>query len=109
MFINDIKNLLLPKHEEWDHEIILKSEIKPTFGPIYLLSEKKLAVLRNYLNKNLKKEYIRPSIFPAGYLIFFIKKKDDTFRLYVDYRQLNNIIIKNRYILPKIDELFDRI
>ena len=42
MFINNIKNLPLPKHEEWDHEIVLKPEKKPTFGLIYSLSEKKL-------------------------------------------------------------------
>ena len=71
IFINDIKNLLFPKHEKWNHEIILESEKKPTFGPIYSLSEKELAILRNYLNENLKKEYIRFSIFSAEYLIFF--------------------------------------
>ena len=51
MFINDIKDLFFPKHEEWNHEIILKFGKKSTFGPIYFLSEKELTVLRNYLNK----------------------------------------------------------
>ena len=58
MFINDIKNLFFPKYEKWDHEIILKSEKKSTFGLIYLLSEKELAVLKNYLNENLKKKIL---------------------------------------------------
>ena len=108
MFINDMKDLFFPKHEKWNHEIILEPEKKFTFGLIYFLLEKELTVLRNYLNENLKKEYIRSSIFPAGYFIFFIKKKDGTFRLCVDYRQLNNITVKNRYIFFKIDELFNR-
>ena len=59
IFINDIKDLFLSKYKKWNHEIILESEIKSTFGLIYLLSEKELTVLKNYLNENLKKEYIR--------------------------------------------------
>ena len=86
MFINDTKDLPLPKHEEWDHEIVLEPGKKPTFGLIYFLSEKELTILRNYLDENLKKEYIRLSISSAGYPIFFIKKKDDTHRLCVDYK-----------------------
>ena len=75
---------------------------------MYFLSEKELAVLKNYLDKNLKKKYIRSLISSAGYSIFFIKKKDGTHRLYVDYRQLNNIIVKNRYAFFRINELLDR-
>src|SRR6266576_3016559 len=78
MFVNNINNLLLPQHEEWDYKIILKSKIKPTFGLIYFLSEKKLKVLKKYLNDNLKKRHIRFSTFPAEYPIFFVRKKDGT-------------------------------
>ena len=106
MFINNIMDLLLSKHEKWDYEIILKSEIKFTCELIYLLLIKKL---KFYLNENLKKGYIRLLIFSAGYPILFIFKKNGKLRLCVDYRQLNNIIVKNRYILLKIDELLDRI
>ena len=109
MFINDTKDLPLPKHEEWDHEIVLEPGKKPTFGPIYSLSEKELAMLRDYLDENLKKGHIRPSTSPAGYPILFVKKKDGTHRLCVDYRQLNNVTVKNRYALPRIDELLDRV
>ena len=66
-------------------------------------------MLKDYLNKNIKKEYIRLSTSSAGYSILFIFKKDGKFRLCVDYRQLNNIIIKNRYILLRINKLFDRV
>ena len=75
IFVNDTKNLLLPKQEEWNHEIILKSGKKSTFGLIYFLSEKELAILKDYLNENLKKRHIRSLIFPAGYLIFLLRKK----------------------------------
>ena len=57
IFINDIINLLFLKYEEWNHEIILKPEIKFIFGVIYLLSVKELKILRKYLNENLKKKY----------------------------------------------------
>ncbi|KAF3764039.1 hypothetical protein M406DRAFT_261176, partial [Cryphonectria parasitica EP155] len=51
--------------------------------------------LREYFNENLKKEYIQPSYSPAEYPILFIFKKNSKLRLYIDYKQLNNIIIKN--------------
>jgi len=61
------------------------------------------------LDKNLKKGFIRESKSLAGYPILFIKKKDGLLRLYVDYRKLNDVIIKNRYPLPNISELQDRL
>ena len=109
MFINNIKDLFLSKHEKWDHEIILESGIKSTFGPIYSLSAKELKMLRKYLNENLKKRHIRLLIFSAGYSIFFVFKKKGKLRLCVNYKELNNITVKNRYILFKINELLDRV
>ena len=58
IFINNIKDLSLPRYEEWDHEIILKSKNKFTFGLIYLLLAKELKILREYLNENLKKDIL---------------------------------------------------
>ena len=52
----------------------------------------------------LDKGFIRPSTSPWGALVLFAKKKDKTFRLCVDYRQLNRVMIKNRYPLPRIDD-----
>ena len=86
---------MLPKHQPWDHEIKLQPGTEPEFGPIYQLSEKELQVLREYLEENLKKGFIRESQSPAGYLILFAPKKDRSLRLCVDYRKLNNITIKN--------------
>ena len=99
----------LPKHQPWDHEIELETGKAPTFGPIYALSEKELKVLRGYLDENLKKGFIRESKSPAGYPILFAPKKDGSLRLCVDYRKLNDITIKNRYPLPNIGELQDRL
>ena len=99
----------LPKHQPWDHEIELEPGKEPTFGPIYALSEKELGVLRGYIDENLKKGFIRESKSPAGYPILFAPKKDGKLRLCVDYRKLNDITIKNRYPLPNIGELQDRL
>ena len=99
----------MPKHQPWDYKIELETGKAPIFRPIYVLSEKELKVLRGYLNENLKKGFIRESKLPAGYPILFAPKKDGSLRLYVDYRKLNDITIKNRYPLPNIGELQDRL
>ena len=90
----------LPKHQPWDHEILLEPGKHPTFGPIYSLSADRLKVLREYIRENLKKGFIQKSTSPAGYPILFAPKKDGNLRLCIDYRQLNSITIKNHYTLP---------
>jgi hypothetical protein len=65
--------------------------------------------LKEYLNKNLKREYIQHFINPTETPILFILKKDENLRLYVDYRDLNKIIIKNRHSLSLIGETLDRL
>jgi hypothetical protein len=62
-------------------------------------------MLRKYINKNLIKRYIRSSKSLARFTVFFILKKDEKLRIYVDYRKLNNITIKNRYTLSLIYEI----
>ena len=59
--------------------------------------------------ESLDKEFIRPSTSPWGAPVLFAKKKDKTLRLCIDYRQLNGVTIKNRYPLPRIDDLFDQL
>jgi hypothetical protein len=73
--------------------------------PIYLLSERELEALREYIKKNLVKEYIRPLKLSAKYSVLFVLKKDGKLRICVDYRKLNDITIKNRYTLPLIYEI----
>ena len=97
----------LPEHQEWDYKILLEDRKKPTHSPIYTLSAKELEALRDYLDKNLAKEFIRPSTSPAGYLILFVPKKDSKLQLCVDYQWLNMITVKNCYPLPLILEIQD--
>ena len=98
----------LPEHGPQDHAIDLHSGTPP-FGPLYNLSNTELKVLRTYLDDNLTKGFIRESSSPAGAPILFVKKKDGSLRLCVDYRGLNRLTIKNRYPLPLISEALDRL
>jgi hypothetical protein len=99
----------LPEHSRWDHEIVLQAGKEPKFSKCYPLNEKHREALKEYLDENLKKGYIRPSQSPAGYPILFVPKKNGKYRLCVDFRQLNDITVKNRYPLPLISELRDRL
>ena len=99
----------LPAHQPWDHTIPLQPGTTPPFGPIYSLSKVELDALRSYLDENLARGFIRPSASPAGSPILFVKKKNGELRLCVDFRGLNLITIKNRYALPLISELLDRL
>ena len=99
----------LPLHQEWDHKIELTPGSQPKRQPMYPLSQNKLEALREYLDENLRKGFIRESQSPAGYPIIFVPKKDGSLRLCVDYRGLNNMTIKNSYPLPLITKLQDRL
>jgi hypothetical protein len=66
-----------------------------------------LKELQMQLEELLKKGYIRPSVSPRGAPVLFVKKKDGTLRLCIDFRQLYKVTIKNKYHLPRIDDLFD--
>jgi hypothetical protein len=101
-------NEALPQHQPWDHVIPIEEGKTPPFGPIYQLSETELKALKEYIDENLKKGFIRPSTSPAGCPVLFVPKKDGKLRLCMDYRALNNITIKDRYALPLISELHDR-
>ena len=68
-----------------------------------------LQELKVQIQELLDKGFTRPSTSPWGASILFAKKKDKTLRLCIDYRQLNRVTIKNRYPLPRIDDLFDQL
>ena len=99
----------LPPHRPYDHTIPLEPDTEPPFGPLYNLSEKELKALREYIDDNLKKGFIRRSESPAGAPVLFVPKKDQDLRLVVDYRALNRSTIKNRCPLPLISETLDRL
>lgn len=75
----------------------------------YRMTAQELVELKIQLEELLKKGLIRPSVSPWGAPVIFVKKKDGSLRLCIDYRQLNKVTIKNRYPLPHIDDLFDRV
>ena len=100
----------LPPHRPGvDHEIPLVPNSKPVYGSIYNLSETELKALKEYIDNMVAKGFIRPSKSPFGSPVLFVIKPDGSLRLCVDYRKLNDITIKNRYALPLISELFDRL
>ena len=100
---------ILPEHRPYDCSIDLQDGAQPSFGPIYNLSQNELSALREYLDENLAKNFIRHSKSPAGAPILFVKKKDGSLRMCVDYCGLNKVTIKNRYPLPLISGLLDQL
>ena len=85
----------------------------PGAGPIYKkpyrMGSEELAELKKQLEEQLRKGFIRPSASPWGSPVLFVAKKDGTIRLCIDYRSLNEVTIKNKYPLPKIEDLFDQL
>ena len=104
-----VKASTLPVHRRYDCPIDLQPGKEPPWGPIYNLSPSELEVLRTYIDENLTNGFIRHSKSPTGAPIFFVKKKDGSLRLVVDYRGLNKVTIRNRYALPLISTLLERI
>ena len=76
---------------------------------LYRMAPVELQELRVQLQELLDKGFIRLSTSPWGAPVLFEKKKDKALRLCIDYRQLNRVTIKNRYLLPRIDDLFDQL
>ena len=99
----------LPPSREVDHRIELIPGSSPPSKPTYRMSNGELEELQNQMAALEKAGHIRPSKSPFGAPILFVKKKDGTTRMCVDYRALNDITIKNSYPLPRVDELFDRL
>jgi hypothetical protein len=75
----------------------------------YRMSTPELVELKLQLKEMMNKGYIWPNVSPWGALVLFVNKKDGTLRLCIDYRQLNKVTIKNKYPLPRIDDLFDQL
>ena len=99
----------LPRNRLYDHSIPLKPDTTPPFGPLYGMSHKELLVLKEYIEENLSKGFIRHSSSPAGAPVLFVKKADGSLRFCVDYRGLNEMTVKNRYPLPLIQETLARL
>jgi hypothetical protein len=99
----------LPEHRPYDIGIDMVPGSKPPFGPIYNLNTQELATLKQYIDESLTKGHIRMSKASCGAPVLFVKKKDGSLRLCVDYRSLNAITVKDKYPLPLIDNLIERL
>jgi Reverse transcriptase (RNA-dependent DNA polymerase)/RNase H-like domain found in reverse transcriptase len=105
---SEAKAVMLPPLGGPEHAIKLEGG-EPPYGPIYNLSEQELKVLCEYLRDAIERGWIRESNSPAGAPILFTPKKGGKLHLCIDYRGLNRITRKNRYPLPLISEILDRV
>ena len=102
-------NKLPPARPGIDHIIRMQPGTQPPARLLYGMSRNELKVLKKYLEDNLSKEYIRAFSSPAAAHVLFVKKPGGGLRFCVDYRGLNELIIKNKYPLPLIQETLDRL
>ena len=107
IFLDELTGL--PPHRDVDFTI----ELHPGTSLISITSHRMALAesqeLKVQLQELFYKGFIRPNTSPWGSPVLFFKKKDKTLRLYIDYRQLNRVTIRNRYPLPRIDDLFDQL
>jgi len=98
---------VLPPHHPYDLKINLEEGAQPLVGPIYSLSALEQEALKKFIEENLNTGFIRPTSSPYGAPVLFVKKKDGSLRLCVDFCGLNHISKKDRYPLPLISDLLD--
>jgi hypothetical protein len=98
----------MPPDSDIKFVIMLKPGTASICRTPYRMTTLELAKLKEHIKKLLEKGFIRPSSSPWGAPMNFVPKKDGTQRLCVDYHALNEVTIKNKYPLPRIDDLFDQ-
>nr|GFC00164.1 putative reverse transcriptase domain-containing protein [Tanacetum cinerariifolium] len=104
------KDLLgLPPIRPVEFQIDLVPGAAPVARAPYRLASSEMKELAEQLKELSEKGFIRPSSSPWGTLVLFVKKKDGSFWMCIDYRELNKLTVKNRYPLPRIDDLFDQL
>ncbi len=92
-----------------NYAIELVNDWQPPYDPIYNLGPVELETLKAYIENNLANDFIRPSKSPAEAPILFDKKPNGSLKLCVDYQGLNNLTIKNQYLLPLVGESLDQL
>jgi hypothetical protein len=107
--LDKVKAMTLLEHRPYDCPIDLQLEKEAPWGQIYNLFQSELKVLRGYIEENPSNGFIRHSRSPAGAPIFFVRKKDGSLRLVVDYQGLNKVMVQNQYALPLIPSLLKRL
>ncbi|GKB07779.1 putative reverse transcriptase domain-containing protein [Tanacetum coccineum] len=94
-------------------KVVFQIDLVPGTAPVarapYRLAPYKMKELSDQLQELSIKGFIRPSSSPWGAPVLFVKEKDGSFRMCIDYRELNKLTVKNRYLLPRIDDLFDQL
>ena len=106
VFPNDLTGI--PPECEIKFGINLLPNINPISIPLYRMASAESQELKAELRDLLDKDFIIPSISVWGAPVLFVKKKDGSLRMCIDYCQLNKVTIKNNYHLPRIDDLFDQ-
>ena len=109
VFLEKLANILPEQTGANEHAIKLKEGKEPPYGPIYSLGPVELKILKTYIKTNLANDFIRAWKSPASALILFVHKSNSSFCLCVNYRGLNNLTIKNWYLLPLIGKFLDRL
>ncbi|GKG36823.1 hypothetical protein Tco_0446996, partial [Tanacetum coccineum] len=99
----------LPPTRQVEFQIDLVPGAAPVARAPYRLSPSELQELSTQLQELSNKGFIRPSSSPWGAPVLFVKKKDGSFRMCINYRELNKLTVKNRYPLPRIEDLFDQL
>nr|AAN01260.1 Putative retroelement [Oryza sativa Japonica Group]AAP53141.1 retrotransposon protein, putative, Ty3-gypsy subclass [Oryza sativa Japonica Group] len=99
----------MPPKRDIEFRIDLVPGTTPIHKRPYRMAANELAEVKRQVDDLLQKGYIRPSSSPWGAPVIFVEKKDHTQRMCVDYRALNDVTIKNKYPLPRIDDLFDQL
>ena len=99
----------MPTQKIWDHAIDIKEGFVPRKGKMYPLLREEREEMYEFIQEQLRKEYIRLSKLPQTALVFFIGKKDGKKRMVQDYRYLNEWTIKNNYSLPLISDIVENI
>ncbi|GKA20897.1 putative reverse transcriptase domain-containing protein, partial [Tanacetum coccineum] len=107
VFPDDLSGL--PPQRQVEFHIDLIPGATPVAKSPYRLAPLEMQELSEQLRELQDKGFIRPSHSPWGAPVLFVKKKDGSFRMCIDYRELNKLTIKNRYPLPRIDDLFDQL
>ncbi|GJV06073.1 putative reverse transcriptase domain-containing protein [Tanacetum coccineum] len=99
----------IPPTRQVEFQIDLIPGAAPVARAPYRLAPSEMKELSDQLKELSDKGFIRPSSSPWGAPVLFVKKKDGSFRMCIDYRELNKLTVKNRYPLPRIDDLFDQL
>ena len=99
----------LPPDREIDFQIELAPGTEPISREPYRMASAELKELKVRMEEMVNKGFVRPSTSPWGAPVLFVKKRDGSMRLCIDYRELNKVTIRNQYPLPRIDDLFDQL